>query len=101
MNKTTLQFDLYSLLLAVANEESPLIGIKLIKEEHYYFIGLSWLVHGELHFRSFNQLTLVLLKQLYLPKVIAISPQWQQQLNCWLEKPTNILSLGKLAFTGN
>jgi len=96
MHNAEIQFDLYSLLMAVTNEESELIGLKLINEGGSYFIGISWLVMGELCFRSFNKLTLLLLTELYLPKIISIRPQWQTQLNNWTKQPTNLLSLGKL-----
>lgn len=98
MDNTIIQFDLYSLLMQVANEECELIGIKLINEGGTYFIGMSWLVKGELFFRSFNKLTRLLLTELYLPKIISIRPHWQEQLNHWAMQPTSILSLGKLGF---
>lgn len=82
--------------MEVAHTECELIGIKLINEGDCYFIGVSWLVKGELCFRSFNKLTLLLLTQLYFPKIISIRPHWQEQLNHWAKHPKSILSLGKL-----
>jgi hypothetical protein len=96
MDNTTIHFDLYSLLMEVAHEECELIGIKLINEGGSYFIGVSWLVKAELNFRSFNKLTMMLLVELYLPKIISIQPHWQEQLNHWAKQPITILSLGKL-----
>lgn len=96
MDNTTIQFDLYSLLMELANIECELIGIKLINEGGCYFIGVSWLVNGELCFRSFNKLTLLLLTELYLPKIVSIRPHWKEQLNYWAKHPTSILSIGKL-----
>jgi len=99
MENTTVQFDLYSLLMEVAHEECELIGIKLINEGGSYFIGVSWLIEGELLFRSFNKITLLALTELYLPKITSIQPHWQKQLNLWEKQPTSILSLGHLGFS--
>ncbi len=96
MDKKTIQFELYCLLLKLANKECELIGIRLINERDLYFIGVSWLVKGELCFRSFNKLTMVYLTEFYLPKIILIRPQWRDRVNHWVMQPSSILSLGKL-----
>jgi len=96
MDNTTSQFDLYSLLMQVTHEECELIGIKLINEGGSYFIGVSCLVKGELCFRSFNKITLLLLTEFYLPQIISIRPSWQEQINHWAKKPPSLLSLGNL-----
>jgi len=96
MDNTTIEFELYSLLIEVAHEKCELIGIKLINEGGSYFIGVSWLIKGELCFRSFNKLPVALLTELYLPKIISIQPHWRKQLNRWAKQPITILSLGKL-----
>jgi len=98
MAKNLIQFDLYSLLMELSTNECELIGIRLIKEVDSYFIGISWLTKGELYFRCFNKLTLLLLTKLYLPKIISIRPQWQSKLNHWARKTPKIISLGKLAY---
>ncbi len=84
--------------MELANIECELIGIKLINEGGTYFIAVSWLVNGELFFKCFNKLPVVLLTELYLPKIISIRPYWRAQLNHWAKQPTNLLSLGNLGF---
>ncbi len=92
-----IQFNLYYLRSEVANDECELIGIKLINEGTTYLMGVSWQVKNDKHYRSFNNLSLELLKQFYLPKIISTNPKWQNKLNYWANKPSNILSLGRLS----
>jgi hypothetical protein len=96
MDKTIIQFQLYCLLVELTNEKCELIGIRLINEGGIYFIGVSWLVKGELYFRSFNKLKMMHLTELYLPKIILIRPHWRDKINHWVKQPSSILSLGKL-----
>jgi len=96
MTTTIIQFDLYYLLKELANEECELLGVKLIIADASYLMGISWRVSDDRYYRSFKNLSVHILKQLYLPKIISIRPEWQNRLNHWAYNPENIISLGKL-----
>jgi len=90
------QLNLYFLLRELARDDLVLLGVKLINDGKSYILGVSWQDKDENHYRNFHNLSVAILKQFYLPKIISIRPDWQVQLDSWGDSPSKIVSLGRL-----
>ncbi len=95
------QFNLHFLLGELSRNDFELIGVKLISDGKSYMLGVSWQDKDKSHYRNFHKVSIVILKLLYLPKIILIRPDWKIQLDDWGESPSKTMSLGRLRPTLN